>query len=220
MGRPGCPSPDPVDGLEAAIALDRKVTGTDRDRLLRRLAREHPGSLPSSRRARGRWIPDARPGRRPGRSALHRRRSGRAAAPGRRRSRYAGEPSCSTSRPPTHPRESWFAWGASGGAALLRMGAAPGSRKTGAGSQPVGEPGGTVRADEERLEETVADANPSGPSYSKRESRSVTPNIADRFAASSAGSLRCCTFNRSPWYMPCRQSARARSRCRRPGEAG
>lgn len=44
-GSPALPEPRSAEGLEAAIALDREVTGTDRGRLLRRLAREHPDSL-------------------------------------------------------------------------------------------------------------------------------------------------------------------------------
>jgi GNAT superfamily N-acetyltransferase len=41
----GPASPQTVADLDEVIALDRQVTGTDRERLIRRLAREHPESL-------------------------------------------------------------------------------------------------------------------------------------------------------------------------------
>lgn len=41
---PGLPEVRPVEVLGGVAALDREVTGTDRGRLLRRLADEHPGS--------------------------------------------------------------------------------------------------------------------------------------------------------------------------------
>jgi GNAT superfamily N-acetyltransferase len=42
---PGVPEPRSVEGLDGVIALDREVSGTDRDRLIRRFAREYRGSL-------------------------------------------------------------------------------------------------------------------------------------------------------------------------------
>ena len=42
---PGLPEVRPAEVLDGVVALDREVTGTDRGRLLRRLAEEHPGSL-------------------------------------------------------------------------------------------------------------------------------------------------------------------------------
>jgi GNAT superfamily N-acetyltransferase len=44
-GTPGMPEVRAAEGLDGVIALDREVTGTDRGRLLRRLADEHRGSL-------------------------------------------------------------------------------------------------------------------------------------------------------------------------------
>jgi GNAT superfamily N-acetyltransferase len=42
---PELPEPRSDEGLDAAIALDREVCGTDRGRLIRRLAQEHRGSF-------------------------------------------------------------------------------------------------------------------------------------------------------------------------------
>jgi len=45
VSTPELPEVRPAEVLDGVIALDREVTGTDRGRLLRRLADEHPGSL-------------------------------------------------------------------------------------------------------------------------------------------------------------------------------
>jgi predicted GNAT family acetyltransferase len=44
-GPPGLPEVRSDEVLDGVIAVDREVTGTDRGRLLRRLAGEHPGAL-------------------------------------------------------------------------------------------------------------------------------------------------------------------------------
>jgi hypothetical protein len=44
-GTPGLPEPRSLEVLDGVCSLDREVTGTDRSRLVRRLAEEHGGSL-------------------------------------------------------------------------------------------------------------------------------------------------------------------------------
>ncbi|WP_246196764.1 GNAT family N-acetyltransferase [Aquisphaera giovannonii] len=126
-GEPMARKADPLD-LDAAIALDREVTGTDRGRLIRSLADEHPDSL----RVAG------EPGRvagfllsRPGRSArqigpcLGDERAGPALLADAR-SRYAGEAVILDVPAANAPAAAQVrSWGLRAERELLRMGRGP-----------------------------------------------------------------------------------------------
>jgi hypothetical protein len=124
-GLSGAPSLDLLDGV---TALDREVTGTERGRLLHRLATEHPGSHQVVADEGGiRGFLMARPG-------SHARQIGPCIADERAgpllltdaRQRYAGE-SAFLDIPTCHATATAFAvsWGLTAGRLLTRMGRGP-----------------------------------------------------------------------------------------------